>query len=87
MPSNPGFTHRRTWKENIVAAFVDPRDAIDYLTELNQANPPVEYDFPTLRIRILSLQEWFEKIDPVESRIPSNIKYKLVPSSSQKGRC
>ncbi|CDR94219.1 hypothetical protein BBBOND_0105280 [Babesia bigemina] len=74
---------RITRSEKIVTAFVDPRDAIDYLTELTQAGSAVEYELPSLRIRILTLQELFEKIDPTKPRISSHIKYKLVPSSSQ----
>ncbi|KAG6440137.1 Tic22-like family protein [Babesia bovis T2Bo] len=70
--------------ERVVTGFVDPKDAVDFLSEIAQTEGPDEYRSSNLRIKVMNLKQWLDKADPNRNRIRSNIKYKIVPSSDQK---
>ncbi|GFE54801.1 apicoplast TIC22, putative [Babesia ovis] len=69
--------------ERVVPAFIDPKDATDFLAEIAQTESSDEFQCSSLRIRVMTLSQWFEKVDPSKERLTSRIKYKLVPSSTQ----
>lgn len=69
--------------EQVVSVFVDPNDAIEFITEIYQAEPSDSNIDSGLRIRLTNLYEWLEIVDPNIPRVSSKPKFQLVPSAAQ----
>ncbi|AFZ80700.1 hypothetical protein BEWA_001070 [Theileria equi strain WA] len=64
-----------------VLFFLDPKDAIDLMTELSQSFPNGNA-ITKLRLCVSDMREWFDSVDPSRKHI-KGAKCKLVPSSRQ----